>query len=339
MADISSKNLPNYEVVPLRKDEITIAVAQSFIRTVDPKNPKEMMIKNTEHLCRMVDQAMGWGGTDIVVFHEFPIGGYRGYWTREECLAISIEVPGVETEMLGKKAQQHKCYISLGSYAKMADWPGHFMNMGLIIGPNGDIIYKHWKARNMAGMGFSTTVHDILDQYVERYGWDAVLPVARTDIGNIAIMPEVFEPEIARVFAMKGTEILIRYMTGGGVPIYRIELQGQCASSGMYGVFVNQAISPENAPYLEDTWAGMSAIINNEGSIIAEATGQHETIVKATIPLASYRKKHSIPAIPTDLFLKDYNSYVPKIPANCFDKSMPNSIMESFEHYGKFANW
>ena len=33
----------------------------------------------------------------------------------------------------------------------------------------------------------SSTVYDVLDRYVEMYGWDAVLPVVRTDIGNISM--------------------------------------------------------------------------------------------------------------------------------------------------------
>ena len=79
---------------------------------------------------------------------------------------------------------------------------------------------KHWKQRNVRGMfpgseQYTSVIYDVYDQFVEMYGLDAVIPVERTDIGNIAMSAVQFEPELFRCMAMKGAEIICRVATGG----------------------------------------------------------------------------------------------------------------------------
>src|SRR3546814_4137582 len=47
------------------------------------------------------------------------------------------------------------------------------------------------------------------------YGLDAVIPVERTDIGNISLSSVQFEPELFRCMTLKGAEIILRTATGG----------------------------------------------------------------------------------------------------------------------------
>src|SRR3546814_11095880 len=73
---------------------------------------------------------------------------------------------------------------------------------------------------NMRGMWpcveqFTTTIYDVYDRYVEMYGLDAVIPVERTDIGNISLSSVQFEPELFRCMTLKGAEIILRTATGG----------------------------------------------------------------------------------------------------------------------------
>jgi predicted amidohydrolase len=328
-----------YPCQPLRTDDINVAVVQSIVRTiVDTQNPEKERKKNLDHMCWLVDQAIGFGKKDLVVFHEFPLSGFNFHWTREECLKVAIDVPGSETEALGQKAKQYNCYISFGAYAKLVDWPGHFINMGIIVGPSGEVIYKHWKMRNMAGMGFSTTVYDVLDPYVERYGYDAVWPIARTDIGNIAIMPCVMEPEMARAYAMKGCEIIIRYMTGGNRDIYKLDLQAQCVANDMFGIFVNQSVSSDNI-YIDDAWSGGTCLYDSKGRLLETANSVHECLVPGEFPMAAYRKKHTLPKFFKELYMPLFEEWVSKYPPNSFSESLPNSIADSMGHYRKIQNW
>jgi len=340
----------NYQVVPLRNEKTNIVIIQSRIKHLEMSDIQKGIKENLDHMLFCIDRMRG--PKDLIVFHEFPINGYAGASTRADQLKTAIEIPGPETEILGQKAKKLNCYIEFGCYGKLADWPNHFMNMGVIVGPTGEVVHVKWKSRNMAGMGFSTTIYDVLDQYIERYGWDAVFPVARLDIGNIAIMPEVYEPEIARVFATKGTEILIRYMTAGAgfwgtnpvmirgsaIDNFRIDFQSNCMQNSIYGVWVNNAISPLAAG-LTDTGAGGSSIYDCDGRVMMEATSNQETWVTAAINLAEFRKEHELPKWPKELFADFYKNYVSKIPPNAFAKALPMSLVESADFYKKVARW
>jgi predicted amidohydrolase len=346
--------LPNYEVVPLRKDEISVGVVQSQVNTVSPQNAERERKNNLNHLLNLVDTAQAWGYKDLLAFHEFPLGGLDMKWSREEVMRVAIEVPGPETAAIGEKASQYHCYIAFGCYAKLQDWPGHFINLGIVIGPDGSIVYQHWKTRNMTAFGFSTTVYDVLDEYVERYGWDAVFPVARTDIGNIGMLPEVLEPELGRAYAIKGAEIMIRYMTAGAGPwnvrpiafhgghhenVFINDFKSFCAAGNYYGLFVNNAISSGGHGAEFDIGAGHSTIIDCNGRTLCEVASLSETMISAVIPISAYRKSHSIPHFPKELYSHLYQDYIPKYKPNTFLDNLPDSIQDAAEHYNRLANW
>jgi len=349
---MTDKSPGSYEMMPLRSDEIKVGIIQSRVKAIDAKDPEKGKWENLDHMFRLIDIAQSMDTKDLLAFHEFPIGGFDMNWQREQVLNMAIDIPGKETEAIGKKAKEYNCYIHFGCYAKLPDWPGHFMNMGVIVGPNGDVIHKHWKTRNLSGFGFSTTVYDVLDEYVKRYGWDAVFPIAQTDIGNLGIIPEILEPELGRAYAMKGAEIMIRYMTSGAStwrikPLaliggnahhtFRVDLQAQCMAGHFYGLFVNDAISTEGEAL--DQGMGYSAIMDCDGKIMIEASSSMETMISAAIPMATYRKNHAIPQFPKDLYMHLYNEYTPRIAPNTFLESMPNSMMDGIRHYQEKARW
>jgi len=224
--------------------------------------------------------------------------------------------------------------------------------MGVIVGPNGDVIYKHWKLWNTPGLGFSSTVYDVLDEYVTKYGQDAIFPVARTDIGNIAVTACVKEPELIRASAMKGAEIVVRYMTaggghystnpsrqrGGGIHTFGIDLQAACIQNNIHGIFVNNAVSSQE-DVIFDFGAGYSTIYNPDGNIIAQASSPNETIVSATIPMATYRKKHSIPRFYKELYAYLHQEYENKYPPSSFLKSLPDRWADAGPHFENVKNW
>lgn len=344
MAQGSLKPLPNYEVVPLRSEEITVSVAQTNSRPVDGKNPAKGVKENLQHVVDLIDAAQGWGGRkDLLCFHEFVLSGWSQNWTRDDCLRIAIDVPGEETEALGKKAQQYNCYIVFGSYAKFPDWPGHFVNAGMVIGPNGKVISSQWKARNIYGYFGSlaligTTVYDVLDEYVEKYGVDAIWPIARTDIGNIATSVCLYEPEIMRAWAMEGLEVFVRRGTGIGGEATRLDFRAQCMSNRVYGALVNFSTWSGGATF-EDVGAGWSCIVGPQGEVIADASSLQETQVMATIPIAAYRKRHSIPVLTKELYEPVFNKYQSKYPPNLFAGGAPPSLEAAGELLKRKVNW
>jgi len=349
---------PNYECVPLRSEEVTIAVLQSRLRNIDtstPQSAREGKMKNIEHMATLVAHAQGWGRKDLICFHESPIGGFSVRWKMPDYLAAGVDFPeGEELDAIGKIAQRYNCYLEFGCYAKLKEWPGRFVNMATMIDPSGKVIHGRWKTRNLSAFAdLGITVYDVLDEFTERYGWDQVFPVCRTDIGNFAMIPEMGEPEMARVYAMKGAEILIRYMTlgaghwstspligprGGGHNTFILDLRGMCVDSGIYGAFVNNALDRENDMML-DVGSGQSCIIDPEGRTLIEVSSPFETWADTTIPLAAYRKRHWIPRFPKELYVGAYDNYTPRFPTNSFKDTQPQTLKELFQHYTGIARW
>ncbi len=345
------KPLPNYEVVPLRFEEITVACVQARIKRVDPENPAPILEENVDHICWLIDLAERMSQVHLLGFCEFTIQGTcLGQWDRENYLRTAIELPGPETERIGKKAKEYDCYIALQAMTKEEEWPGHFFNTSFIIGPSGDVIHKHWKAHRDPGMlEYATTVHDVLDEFVARYGWDAVWPIARTDIGNIAtfVCSEGFVPETARVFCLTGAEILCRLTEGGNrhssvalIGDQRLVMQAYCMQNGVYGMYCDTALLVNSEPYsTEDLGCGGSRIFNEVGRQIAEATSPHEQIVTATIPIAAFRKKHQIPVLRQELYAPVYQQFVGKYPPNMYSEYLPKDRIDAANYARRKARY
>jgi predicted amidohydrolase len=348
-----------YATVPLRSKEITVGIVQSKLNIYDPDKSDRQIKENLDRMLWLVDQAQDWDlrrdiKKDLLIFHEFPLQGFHIAGNREDEVRLAIDIPGPETEAIGKKTKEYNCYITFGCYGKLKDWPGHFIDMGIIIGPTGEIIYQIWKHRQLSGLAFSTSIYDVLDEYVERYGWDAVFPVARTDIGNLALAPCVYEPEAVRAYALKGAEIVTRIMAVGagfyrkvnGLPAMkgsgpfhnlRFDLQACCMVNDIYGAFVNHATTPDNA--IGDRAAGASAIYDSDGCLMAEAMSSQETMVIATIPIASFREKHQIPNFPKELYTDMYQNYVPKYPSGALLGYLPKDKADAITYFKSLARW
>lgn len=336
------KPLPNYEVVPLRHDKIKVGVIQSRNLHADPDKPREIRRKNVERMCVLIDNAQQFGLRkevlkDLLVFHEYPISGSDPLWPSSKQHAIAIKLDGPEVEALSQKAKEYNCYIAFGAYVIPEGWERFYVNTGILINPAGKIILKNWKKRNMPGFAFNTTVFDALDKFVEMYGWDEIFPVARTDIGNICFTAEIWEPEIVRAFAIKGAEIFIRPMTGG-LP-ERGDVPAQCRMNQMWGIFANQSMYASEDRF-HDNASGGSAVFNEMGHLVAEASSCHETLVSATIPLAEFRKTHSIPIIRKELYQKIWDGYQTKYPPNQYLKDgLPEDKADQIQRLKKIARW
>ena len=348
---MAEKALPNYDVVALRSEEITVAAVQMATKRIeDPKKPKETITHNLNNMLSLIDYACMMSKADLLVFPEMALQGFGPGWRREEWLSIAFDVPGEELERIGEKAKKYNCYIVVCCYIKDKDWPNHYFNSGIILGPSGKVILNHWKARWAPQLAaYCTTVHDVLDEFIERYGWDAVWPVARTDIGNIAvyICSEGFQPETARAYAFKGAEIFTRPCggCGGGArsdfsgytaivgdPV--LGMRVQCQENNCYGVFANTGYGP--GVYGS---AGSSMIIDGYGRVLQEAKTESETVVTERIPIALFRKQHSIPLLRKELYAPVYEQYQGKYPANLFLKYLPKDTPDSLRYHSENARW
>ena len=333
-----------YATVPLAKETIRLGVMQTRVRPVDARNPAPGRQQNLDHMLGLITNTQEWNPpSDILFFHEFPITGFSYDWTRRDINRLAIETPGPETEAIGALARKYQCYVVFGSYVNDKDWPGHIISQTTIIGPEGTIVDKHWKARNIMGVFqigrsavelMTSTVYGCLDRYIELYGIDHVIPVTRTPVGNLCTTPVQREPELFRAMALKGAEIFLRTATGGFSPW---DIQASAAYNQVYAAVCNNALSPGNA-FFEDINTGGSAIYGPRGETLAMATSEHEQLVAAQIPIAAFRERHRLPEFAWPMYEAVFAQYRPKFPPSKLSRELPETLQDAARYLRDPAN-
>ncbi len=327
--------------VSLKEDVIDYALVQHPVLPVDPNAPRQGIRENLARMAQLLDEAANMGPMpDLISFHEFPIAGYA-FWTRKEMLAVSIDIPGEETRFLAEKAKQLGVWLTFGCYARDKDWPDHVLMLGVLMNPAGEVVAKHWKARGSHGRGgpelITSTVYDVLPRYVEMYGWDEVVPVARTPVGNISITGVQYDPMLFTAMAIKGTEISIRQATGSNP-----EDDARITSKyhGIYTGLVSNSVSPGNRYFPDFAGAyGITQIVGPGGAPLAKAYGSHEEIVRAALPLAQYRKTHLIPDIQWDLYAPIFAAYQARYAPGHYLDYLPPTMQDAAQYFRDEGRW
>ncbi len=333
----------SYATVPLKKDTISIAVAQTRVVPVELGNIAQTRRANVQHMCDVIDIANGFSGSkDLVAFHEFPITGYRHVWDLDDARKIAIELPGEESEMLGAKAREYGCYISFGSYVRDPDWPTRLLSITTILNDKGEIIAKDWKARNLKGFFpggrelFTTTIYDVLDEYVERYGWDAVIPVIQTPIGNLYTSSSQLEPELFRAAAMKGAEIMLRTATGN---YNETDIRAVSMYNRVYSTIANNSASPENQYYLADSNPGYAGMVGPDGQFFERSETDDETLIYGRIPIGSFRARHRQPIVHSELVMPIFEQYRSPYGPNLLADYQPTDTKDAGRYLREKTRW
>ena len=173
---------------------------------------------NLDHLQHLVKAASWLSALDIPVrLIAIPEGALQAF--NDEVLDLdhvkfarecAIDIPGEETEELGKIAREYDAFIMAQAKARHPDLKDRFFNVGFILDPKGKVILKHYKVSPLFPVEHSVCPHDVYDWWIEKYGrnLDAFWPVADTAIGRLGIMManEGSSPENARALALNGAE-------------------------------------------------------------------------------------------------------------------------------------
>ena len=109
---------------------------------------REDITKNLEHLESLTKAAFWLSNLDIPVrLIAIPEGALQGF--NDEVLDVdhaefartcAIDIPGPETDRLGRLARQWGVFIVAQAKARHEDWPDRFFNIGFVIDPDGAVI-------------------------------------------------------------------------------------------------------------------------------------------------------------------------------------------------------
>jgi predicted amidohydrolase len=200
--------------------------------------------ENLEQFAQLIGQAAAQKA-DIVCLPE----GITLVGTNLNYMSAAEPVPGPTTQFLGAVAKKHGLYIVAGLYEKEGDV---LYNTAVLINRAGELAGKYRKV---------SLPREEIDGGVTPGN---SLPVFDTDFGRIGIMIcwDVAFPEPARTLALKGAEIIFLPIWGGNVNLAK-------------------ARAIENQIYLvSSTYDMVTAVFDQEGEIIAQASDRDQVIVK-----------------------------------------------------------
>ncbi len=218
---------------------------------------------------------------------------------------LFIDIPGEETEWLGRLAKLYRTYIIVQCKAR---WPevmeNRFFNSLFVIDPSGEVIHRAAK-NHVWCREHSCMPHDIYDRWVELFGddIDAFYPVLKTeDIGNIGTIccSDGEYPEAVRALAFNGAEVVYRPseampMTGSSYPgggSWMVQNRGHAEFNSVYMLCPNAGpvyLSP-SSKHPVDIAGGNAHIVDYRGEIMSYSASTNNTMVCATIDIEALRQ-------------------------------------------------
>lgn len=249
---------------------------------------RDDIMDNIASVSMLMDVAMWMAETEIPVrLIAIPEGALQGFNDEifdmrhsDYLKSVAIDIPGKETEALGRKAKQYNAYLICQARGTDSRIPGYYFNWAFIIDPHGEVIHKAAK-HQVYYKEPSTTPHDIYDKWVAVHGdsLDSFFPVADTEIGRIGtiVCYEGSFPETARALAMNGAEIIYRCSYAEpwvGRGAWEIQNRARALDNTCYVIAPNigpcSLMPGEIAPV--DVSGGKSMVIDYRGHIL----GHHE---------------------------------------------------------------
>jgi predicted amidohydrolase len=263
----------------------------------DRDSARRRMHENLTRAGRLIAGSKGFvkqfSGDDVrlVVLPEYFLTGFpMGESVPEWRDKAAIEPGGPEYDALGELAKRFDVYLAGNAYECDPHFPTLFFQTCFVIDPAGDVVLRYRRLISLS----APTPWDVWDRYLEIYGLDAVFPVARTELGNLAAIAseEILYPEIARCHAIRGAEVFLHHTSEVGSPALTPKDVCRRARAIENMAFVVSANSArlENIAIPAESSTGMSKIVDYQGRVLAEApAGAESMVANATIDLAGLR--------------------------------------------------
>ncbi|MCC5825052.1 nitrilase-related carbon-nitrogen hydrolase [Alkalimonas sp.] len=303
------------------------------------------IMHNLERVQQQVRASKGFirtlTGDDVrlVVLPEYFLTGFPTFESMEEWQAKAVlAMDGPEYDRLSVIAQENKLYLSGNVYEVDPHFPELYFQCSFLMNPSGDVVLRYRRLISM----FAPTPHDVLDRYLELYGYDGLFPVAQTELGCLAAIAseEILYPEIARCLAMKGAEVLLHStseIAAPGLTPKDIAKRARAIESMAYLVSANSGgFSGIQLP--QESSDGMSKIIDMKGRVLAEAANGETMVAHAELDMELLRRYRAKPGMSNllsrqrnELFAPSYQQSV--YPANTMLNEQQQVIPVNRSHF------
>ena len=292
---------------PRRSDAIDrydILLGQVIPRHVtDATSAAAVISANVDHAIDLTCRFAAAPDTRLVVFPEFFLQGSRmGRMPQLFPIAGINLKSSPHIDRLARFAQDNRMHLCGAVLEIDDDWPGHLFNTAFILDDRGVLIHRYRKIQCADVFGFlDTTPGSILERYLDRYGYEALFPVADTRLGRLAtaICFDMNFPELFRAYALRGAEVLLHPLGSprsaadadtafGHIPAVRAFENVAFVVSANFGPLDATAVDGPNG-----RWP--SQVCDFEGRCLARAATDDECGVTATLDLAALRAQRRKP--------------------------------------------
>ena len=239
---------------------------------MDTQNDKG---ENMKKACRFIDEAAGHGAK-LICFPEVMnlIGRNTGEGGGKE------EIPGYTSDILCRKAREHKVWIHGGSITEQVPGQKKSRNLSLLINPDGEIAAQYRKLHM-----FDITLADgTLFRESDRVEGGNEITTVSTELGTfgMSICYDIRFPELYRLMALQGAQVMFvpaSFTMPTGKDHWEPLLRARAIENGCYIVAAGQiGTKPAYAAY------GNSMVVDPWGTIITRARDT-ECITYAQIDL------------------------------------------------------
>lgn len=222
----------------------------------------------------------GFNGYDLklVVLPEYWMTGFPMAETREAWRDKAvIGQSGPFADALAAMATTAGVHLCSNHYEDDPAFPDLYFQACVVYAPSGAVVLRY---RRMISL-YAPTPYDVWDAFLARYGEDAVFPVAETEIGVLGAIAseEILYPEVARMVALKGAEILLHptsEVAAPGLTPKDVAKRARAIENLAYVVSANTGGLAGTSVPAQSTDL-MSKIVDYKGAVMAEA-GPGETM-------------------------------------------------------------
>jgi predicted amidohydrolase len=265
-----------------KKKTIRVALVQSRSDVgTETHDPRDV---NMERALASITNAVSQGA-DLIVFGEMYLSGYRtDEWLHK--WATVIDPPDAHVQTLVQAAQKHKVHIIMGMGTFGAAMPGDVYNTALLVGPEG--VIGAYRKTHIGAFPYTDGI------CIERcfYSPGKELPVFDTPLGKLGIhiCYDMSFPEVARVQALKGADLLINVSaSAGGFEVFWEHALYMRAAENSSWYMVCSVVGDQRGTRL----FGGSRVVDPSGKVIAAGKFDEEDLVIADIEPALTRAARS----------------------------------------------
>lgn len=221
----------------------------------------------------------------------FPAGETAEQW-REKA---AIDKDGEIYAAIGQLAADTELYLGGNLYERDPAFPELYFQASTLFSPNGDLVLRYRRLISMYG----PCPYDVMDKYLDTYGFESLFPVAQTELGRIAMLAseEIRYPEITRILACNGAEVLLHPSSEASSTLMtpkNIAKIARAQENQIYVISANSA-SITGSGLAPQSTDGRSQIIDDRGLILAETPSGESITACADIDIAAsrYRRKRN----------------------------------------------